>query len=157
MRLARLTLRQAPEHRLDPLEADREVVEAGIEVFLLLLFGGFLRGVAGALCAFDEGGGDGGGHDREEGDALEHHDGGDPITTAHFANFIDGIRNGEKLLHAPISEGAKSTTLMLLSNISWDVQRPIKLEASDNAHIQNDPDAMKLWSREYEKGWAPHL
>jgi predicted dehydrogenase len=89
--------------------------------------------------------------------AGQHHDSGDPITTAHFANFIDGIRNGEKLLHAPISEGAKSTTLMLLSNISWDVQRPIKLEASDNAQIQNDPDAMKLWSREYEKGWAPHL
>jgi hypothetical protein len=46
---------------------------------------------------------------------------------------------------------------MLLSNISWEVQRPLKLEASDNAHIQNDPAAMKLWSREYEKGWAPHL
>jgi predicted dehydrogenase len=82
--------------------------------------------------------------------------GGDPITAAHFANLIAGIRNGEKL-HAPISEGAKSTTLMLLSNISWEVQRPLKLEASDNAHIQNDPAAMKLWSREYEKGWAPHL
>ena len=89
--------------------------------------------------------------------AGQHHDSGDPITTAHFANFIDGIRTGEELLHAPISEGAKSTTLMLLSNISGHVQRPITLEASDNAHIQNDPDAMNLWSREYEKGWAPHL
>jgi hypothetical protein len=23
--------------------------------------------------------------------------------------------------------------------------------------ILNDPQAMKLWGREYEKGWAPHL
>jgi hypothetical protein len=89
------------------------------------------------------------------GAAARPHEGGDPITAAHFTNFIAGIRKGEKL-HAPISEGAISTTLMLLSNISWEVQRPLKLEAS-NAHIQNDPAAMKLWSREYEKGWAPHL
>jgi predicted dehydrogenase len=85
-----------------------------------------------------------------------HHGGGDPITTAHFANFIAGIRTGAKL-NAPISEGAKSTTLMLLSNISWDVQRPLKLESSVDARFRNDPEAMKLWSREYEKGWAPHV
>lgn len=82
-------------------------------------------------------------------------DHGDPITTAHFANFIAGIRTGAKL-NAPISEGAKSTSLMLLSNISWETNRPLKLDPG-NAHIQNDQDAMKLWSREYEKGWAPHL
>jgi predicted dehydrogenase len=82
-------------------------------------------------------------------------DHGDPITTAHFTNFIAGVRTGAKL-NAPISEGAKSTNHMLLSNISWETNRTLKLDPS-NAHIQGDPDAMKLWSREYEKGWAPHL
>jgi hypothetical protein len=26
-----------------------------------------------------------------------------------------------------------------------------------NGQIQNDADAMKLWSRNYEKGWAPQV
>lgn len=80
---------------------------------------------------------------------------GDGPTDAHFGNLIAAIRTGEKL-HAPISDGAKSATLMLLSNISWEVNRPLQLDQAD-AKIQNDRDAAKLWSREYEKGWAPHL
>jgi hypothetical protein len=24
-----------------------------------------------------------------------------------------------------------------------------------NGHIKGDPEAMKSWGREYEKGWAP--
>ncbi len=26
-----------------------------------------------------------------------------------------------------------------------------------SGEILGDQDAMKMWSREYEKGWAPHL
>jgi len=26
-----------------------------------------------------------------------------------------------------------------------------------NGKIQNDPEAMKLWTREYENGWQPSL
>ena len=81
--------------------------------------------------------------------------GRDSMTDAHFANFIAGIRKGEKL-HSPIAVGNVSVTLMQLSNIAWEVQRELKINTPDG-HVLNDPGAMKFWGREYEKGWAPHL
>jgi predicted dehydrogenase len=81
--------------------------------------------------------------------------GRDSMTDAHFANFIAGIRKGEKL-NAPINVGNISVTMLLLSNIAWEVQRELHLD-STTARIQNDEDAMKMWSREYEKGWEPHV
>ena len=75
----------------------------------------------------------------------------DAMTDAHFANLIAAIRTGEKL-HSPIEVGNVSVTILQLSNIAWEVKRDLKI---DNAtgHILNDPEAMKLWSRTYEKGW----
>ena len=81
--------------------------------------------------------------------------GRDSMTDAHFANFIAAIRTGEKL-HAPISTGNVAVTMLQISNIAWEVNRELRLDPA-NAHIQNDPDAMKMWGREYEKGWAPHV
>jgi len=81
--------------------------------------------------------------------------GNDEMTVAHFANFIAGIRKGEKL-NAPIEVGNVAVTTLQLSNIAWEMKRELHLDAS-NGKIQNDPEAMKLWDREYEKGWAPHL
>jgi len=81
--------------------------------------------------------------------------GRDSMTDAHFANFIAGIRSGEKL-NAPISIGNISVTMLQLSNIAWEMNRELHLDATDG-RIQNDAEAMKLWSREYEPGWAPHL
>ncbi|MGA7634684.1 MAG: Gfo/Idh/MocA family oxidoreductase [Terriglobales bacterium] len=80
--------------------------------------------------------------------------GRDSMTDAHFANFIAGIRKGGKL-NAPINVGNISVTMLLLSNIAWEVQRELHLD-STSGRIQNDEDAMKMWSREYEKGWEPH-
>jgi hypothetical protein len=77
------------------------------------------------------------------------------MTDAHFANFIAGIRNGEKL-NAPIPVGNVAVTMLQLSNIAWETNRQLRLDAKDGK-ILNDPDAMKLWEREYEKGWAPHV
>ena len=42
--------------------------------------------------------------------------------------------------------------MLLLSNISWFVDRKLHLNTED-AHILNDPEAMRYWGREYEKGW----
>ncbi|TCC88696.1 Gfo/Idh/MocA family oxidoreductase [Pedobacter frigiditerrae] len=70
---------------------------------------------------------------------------------AHMLNFIESIRGNEKL-NAPILEGHKSTLLPQLGNISYRVGRQLKCDPA-NGHILNDKDAMKLWSREYEKGW----
>ncbi|MBW4027303.1 MAG: Gfo/Idh/MocA family oxidoreductase [Acidobacteria bacterium] len=81
--------------------------------------------------------------------------GRDSMTDAHFANFIAGIRTGQKL-NAPISVGNVAVTMLQLSNISWEVNRELHLDPQQG-HIQNDPAAMKFWGREYEKGWAPHI
>jgi hypothetical protein len=81
--------------------------------------------------------------------------GADSMTNAHFANFIAAIRTGEKL-NAPISVGNVAVTMLQLSNIAWEVNRELHLDTKDG-RIQSDPEAMKMWSREYEKGWAPHV
>ena len=77
------------------------------------------------------------------------------MTDLHFANFIAAIRNGEKL-HSPISAGNVAVTMLQLSNISWEVNRKLQIDSTDGK-IQNDEDAMKMWGRQYENGWAPHL
>ena len=81
--------------------------------------------------------------------------GADSMTDAHFANFIAGIRKGEKL-NAPIPVGNVAVTMLQLSNIAWEVSRELRLDTKEG-RIQGDPEAMKMWGREYEKGWAPHL
>jgi predicted dehydrogenase len=81
--------------------------------------------------------------------------GRDSMTDAHFANFIAGIRKGEKL-NAPVSVGNVAVTMLQLSNIAWEVNRELQLDTKDG-QIQKDPQAMKLWGRDYEQGWAPHI
>ena len=81
--------------------------------------------------------------------------GNDSMTVAHFANFIAAIRKGEKL-NAPVSIGNIAVTMLQLSNVSWVVNRELELDTRDGK-ILHDPEAMKLWGREYEPGWAPHL
>src|SRR5579859_15310 len=81
--------------------------------------------------------------------------GRDSMTDNHFANFIAAIRKGERL-NAPVSEGNVAVTMLQLSNIAWEVNRELHLDTKDGK-IQGDTEAMKLWGREYEKGWAPHV
>lgn len=81
--------------------------------------------------------------------------GRDSMTDLHFANFIAGIRKGEKL-NAPIAVGNVAVTMLQLSNVAWEVNRELQLDTADGK-IQDDAHAMKYWGREYEKGWAPHL
>jgi len=81
--------------------------------------------------------------------------GADSMTDMHFANFIAGIRTGEKL-HAPVSIGNVAVTMLQLSNVAWEMNRELHLDPADGK-IQKDAEAMKLWGRDYEPGWAPHL
>src|SRR6201982_1445944 len=69
--------------------------------------------------------------------------GSDSMTDAHFANFIAGIRKGEKL-NAPVLEGNIAVTMLQLSNIEWEVNGELQLDPK-NGHIQGDPEAMKMW------------
>ncbi len=75
------------------------------------------------------------------------------LDNLHVANFIDSIRNN-KLPNCDVEDGHKSTAAMLISNIAWRVGRDLKLNPA-NGHILNDPEAQKLWSRAYQKGWEP--
>jgi predicted dehydrogenase len=81
--------------------------------------------------------------------------GRDSMTDAHFANFIAAIQKGEKL-HQPVAQGNVAVTMLQLSNIAWEVNRELHLDTADGK-VLGDPAAMKMWGREYEKGWAPHL
>ncbi len=81
--------------------------------------------------------------------------GRDSMTDAHFANFIAGIKHGEKL-NQPIASGNVAVTMLQLSNVAWEVNRELKLDQTDGK-ILGDSEAMKGWGREYEQGWAPHL
>ncbi|MBC7890916.1 MAG: gfo/Idh/MocA family oxidoreductase, partial [Sphingobacteriaceae bacterium] len=71
--------------------------------------------------------------------------------SVHLANFIEAVREKAKL-NAPIIEGHKSTLLPQLGNIALRTGRALTCDPS-NGHILDDREAMKLWSREYEKGW----
>jgi len=77
--------------------------------------------------------------------------GADNMTDAHFANFIAAIHGQEKL-NSPIPVANVTVTMLLLSNIAWFVNRMLQLDP-ETAHIVNDAEAMKYWSRTYEKGW----
>jgi predicted dehydrogenase len=81
--------------------------------------------------------------------------GRDSMTDLHFANFIAGIRKGEKL-NAPITVGNVAVTMLQLSNFAWELNRELRLDPKDGK-VLNDPQAMAMWDREYEKGWAPHI
>lgn len=73
----------------------------------------------------------------------------------HFNNFIKSIK-GEAKLNAPVNEGHKSVLLCHLANIAQRTGNTLHCDPK-NGHILNDKKAMKLWGREYEKGWEPKL
>ena len=76
--------------------------------------------------------------------------GGGGMTTMHVVNFFDAIRGKAKQM-SPISEGVKSTLLSHLINISYRTKKDLNINP-ETGHIL-DKEAMKLWSRQYEKGW----
>jgi predicted dehydrogenase len=73
------------------------------------------------------------------------------LDAIHINNFLDAIRKGEPL-RSDIDSGHKSTLLVQLGNIAQRVGRNLKIDEK-NGRILNDPEAMKLWSRDFEPGW----
>ena len=76
---------------------------------------------------------------------------GERLDSIVLSNFVESIRGKEKQT-APISEGHESTLLPQLGNIAQRTGRILNCDPT-NGHILKDKEAMKLWKRDYEKGW----
>ena len=75
------------------------------------------------------------------------------MDSLHVADFLDAIRNHRRP-NCDVETGHKSIVGMQLGNISWRVGHDLKIDPK-NGHIIGDPEAQKLWSRDYEPGWEP--
>ncbi len=81
--------------------------------------------------------------------------GGGDMSTLHVQNFFNAIRGKEKQ-NSTIQEGVVSTLMCHLSNIAYRVGDVLECDPT-NGHILKNKKAMKLWKREYEKGWEPKV
>lgn len=77
------------------------------------------------------------------------------LDAVHIANFLESIRLS-KTPNADVEIGYKSTLWVQLGNIAQRMGRTLSIDQA-NGHIKNDAAAMKLWGREYEKGWEPKV
>ena len=69
----------------------------------------------------------------------------------HFANFIDVVRSRKlRDLNAPVEEGAISTTLVHLANISYRLGRTLHFDAATYS-CTGDPEANRMFRRTYRK------
>ncbi len=80
---------------------------------------------------------------------------GKPDDVLHFANFIDAIRNGQKL-NSEIEDGQKSTVLCHLGNIAWRSGHTVNFDPKTRK-IVKDRKAAGFWQRKYRKGWEPKV
>jgi predicted dehydrogenase len=81
---------------------------------------------------------------REQSPGPARQEGGD-----HFANWLDAVRTrNRETLHAEIEEGAISTALLHLANISYRVGRTLHFDAASYS-VVGDAEANGLFTREY--------
>jgi len=73
----------------------------------------------------------------------------------HIQNFFGSINN-TTTLNSDIHSGHKSTLLMQLGNIAQRVGHSLEIDP-ETGHILHDREALKFWSRKYEKGWEMKL
>jgi hypothetical protein len=89
------------------------------------------------------------------GKLLETNDKGFTGHDPHLNNFLACIRTGDRPA-ADIEDGHKSTLLCLLGNIAYRTGHTLNCDPA-SGHIQNDPAAEALWTREYRAGWEPKV
>jgi predicted dehydrogenase len=73
----------------------------------------------------------------------------------HVKNFLASIASANRP-NADIEEGHKGTLLCQLGNIAYRTGHTLDCDPA-NGHVQNDPAADALWSREYRPGWEPKV
>ena len=86
-------------------------------------------------------------NDYESGPKLN---GAGDMTTKHFNNFLESIKNGTSL-NSPIDDAVISQSLVHYANISYRSDSLLKID-NKTGRIK-DTNAMKFWSRNYEPGW----
>ncbi|MBC8111484.1 MAG: Gfo/Idh/MocA family oxidoreductase [Verrucomicrobia bacterium] len=79
---------------------------------------------------------------------------GERLDSLHLKNFIESVQEKTKLT-SPIAEGHISTLLPQLGNIAFRTGETLYCDTTNGK--PKDKDALKLWSREYEKGWEMKL
>ena len=70
----------------------------------------------------------------------------------HVHNFLETIRGNTHKQNSPIDEGHKSVLLCHLANIAYMSDSHLICDP-ENGRIKNHEEAMKMWGRQYEKGW----
>jgi predicted dehydrogenase len=69
----------------------------------------------------------------------------------HFANFFEAVRTRKReILNCDIEEGAISTTLVHLANISYKLGRTLHFDAASYS-VTGDAEANKMFTRQYRK------
>ncbi|MDQ6707005.1 MAG: gfo/Idh/MocA family oxidoreductase, partial [Acidobacteriota bacterium] len=72
----------------------------------------------------------------------------------HFANFVDVVRSRKSAdLNAEIEEGALSTNLVHLANISYRLGRTLNFDAATLSCV-GDAEANKMFTRNYRAGFV---
>jgi len=83
---------------------------------------------------------------REQTPGPARQEGGD-----HYANWLDAVRTRRReSLHAEIEEGAISTTLVHLANISYRVGRTLHFDAASYS-VTGDAEAIRMFTRIYRQ------
>jgi predicted dehydrogenase len=73
------------------------------------------------------------------------------VSDSHFINFIDALRSGKKGdLNCPIEEGAMSTALPHLANISYRLGRTLTFDGKKEKFV-SDWEADRMLTRNYRK------
>ncbi len=73
----------------------------------------------------------------------------------HFTNFVESVR-GNAQPTTPVADAHKSVLLCHLANIAQRTGTTLHCDPS-NGYIKDNKKAMKLWKREYQKGWEMKL
>jgi len=73
------------------------------------------------------------------------------MTTKHFRNFFNSIRNGEKL-NSPIQDAVISQSMVHYANLAHRSGKSFRID-SKNGNVLDKKIKKKFWSRKYEKGW----
>ncbi|MGE9266665.1 MAG: Gfo/Idh/MocA family protein [Verrucomicrobiales bacterium] len=73
----------------------------------------------------------------------------------HISNFLDAIR-GKAKLNSEIAEGQISAMLCHLGNIAYRTSSLVQFDP-EAKKIIDQPEADKLWRREYRKDWEPQV